>query len=100
MGKQQSLSLDIAEDITIQALGFMARDPEVLARFLTETGMGPAEMRTMVREKSFMAGVLDFFMADEPLLLNLAEHLDMDPEFIVRARLVLARELGEQHFFS
>ncbi len=40
-----SLTQEAAEGLAIQALTFIAEDPERLGRFLAVTGIGPAEIR-------------------------------------------------------
>ena len=57
--------------MAIQALSFIAADPERLGRFLAATGIGPGDIRAAAREPLFLAGVLDHITGDETLLVGL-----------------------------
>ncbi|MGA7973300.1 MAG: DUF3572 domain-containing protein, partial [Pseudolabrys sp.] len=59
---------EAAETVAIQALSFIAAEPERLGRFLGITGIGPAQIREAAREPGFLAGVLDYLAGDERLL--------------------------------
>jgi len=50
---------EAAESLAIQALSFIAQDPERLGRFLALTGIGPAEIRSAAAEPGFLTGVLE-----------------------------------------
>ncbi|HEY0566599.1 MAG TPA: DUF3572 domain-containing protein [Xanthobacteraceae bacterium] len=79
-----------AEQFAIQALGFLAGDPEELGRFLALTGIEPTEIRTAAQQPGFLAGVLDYICAHEPLLLAFARDGGFDPSDIARAREAIA----------
>lgn len=81
-----------AEEIAISGLSFLAGQPEALGRFLSLSGIGPADLRLVAREPGFLAGVLEFFMADESLLLAFAEASAVRPTMIAAARYALAGE--------
>ncbi|MFZ3308266.1 MAG: DUF3572 domain-containing protein [Xanthobacteraceae bacterium] len=75
-----------AEMMAIQALSFLAADPERLGAFLSMTGIGPDAIRDAAREPGFLAGVLEHMLDNEPLLLAFAEAAGLDPADIARAR--------------
>jgi hypothetical protein len=75
-----------AERLAIEALSFIAGEPESLARFLALSGIGPATLRRAAADPAFLAGVLDFVLGDEPLLVAFARHAGIAPEGIARAR--------------
>jgi len=79
-----------AEALAIQALSFIAADPERLGRFLAATGIGPGDIRAAAREKLFLAGVLDHITNDESLLMGFASDVKSDPREIVRAQSALS----------
>ncbi|WP_237154193.1 DUF3572 domain-containing protein [Oryzibacter oryziterrae] len=89
MIRDSRLNAENAEKIAIQGLAFLAGDPESLGRFLSLTGIGPSELRKAASEPGFLAGVLEFFMADESLLLAFAEAAAIRPTMIAAARYVL-----------
>ena len=87
--KRQIITADAAESLAIQALAFLAAEPERLSRFLAVTGIGPHEIRAAARESQFLVGVLDYLAGDEPLLIAFSAELQVDPADIVHARSVL-----------
>lgn len=78
-----------AETLAIEALQFIAGRPEELGRFLALTGIGPDQVRAAAREPQFLVGILDFLLADEPLLLSFAATSDIPPMRIGDARHLL-----------
>jgi hypothetical protein len=80
---------EAAEALAVQALSYIAQDGERLGRFLSLTGIGPAEIRTAAREPGFLAGVLDYLAGDESLLTAFAAEAGLDPSTIAAARLAL-----------
>jgi hypothetical protein len=75
-----------AETLAIAALGFIATDPERLSRFLAMTGINPDSIRSAARNPRFLAGVLEYLVADESLLLDFATANAIEPGEAVRAR--------------
>lgn len=78
-----------AATLAIRALGFLAADDDLLGRFLGATGMEPAELRAGADDPAVLAGVLDFLLADEPLLLQFCQAERLRPEEPARARALL-----------
>jgi hypothetical protein len=74
-----------AERLAIQALAFLASDPQELGRFLALTGLEPSEIRAAAQEQGFLAGVLEYICAHEPLLLAFARDEGREPSEIERA---------------
>jgi hypothetical protein len=93
--RQPPAPAEAAEMLAIQALAFIAANPDRLGRFLAITGIGPAEIRTAAREPHFLAGVLDHIAGDEALLLLFAEQSGLEPKTIAHARRVLGHSYGE-----
>ncbi len=77
---------EAAEMLAIQALAFIAEDPERLAGFLAATGLEAAAIRDAARQPGFLAGVLEHMLSDESLLLAFADSAGIDPASIARAR--------------
>jgi hypothetical protein len=84
------LNHDDAERLAIKALGFLACDEMRLAQFLQATGYTLAAIRTEAASPEFLAGILDFLLSDESLLLVFASHHGVDPTLIARAKDLLA----------
>ena len=78
-----------AEIIALNCLGFLAEDGERLGRFLALSGVSPADLRAQTREPSFLAGVLDYILSDEKLLLAFSEAQGLKPETVIQARVRL-----------
>jgi hypothetical protein len=74
-----------AEALAIQALGFVAADPELLPRFLAITGIEAQAIRQAAREPGFLAGVLQFIVAHEPTLLRFSEASGIPPQQVSAA---------------
>ena len=85
-----------AEALAVEALLFMAGDPELLARFLDLTGIAPSAIRTAAGEPGFLAGTLSFVLAHEPTLLRFADHAGVRPEAVMQARRALP--FGDDHY--
>jgi hypothetical protein len=84
-------SRQAAEMLAIQALAFLAEEPERLGGFLAATGLGPERIRDAAREPAFLAGVLEHMLGDENLLLAFAQSAGIDPAGIARASSALGR---------
>ncbi len=84
------LTQEAAEGLAIQALTFIAGEPERLGRFLAVTGIGPAEIRVAAREPGFLAGVLEHLAGDERLLTAFATDAGVDPADIGKALATLS----------
>src|SRR5258708_19795708 len=77
---------EVAEIVAIQALSFVAGDPERLGAFLAETGIGPETLRSAASDPHFLAGVLDFVLRDDPTVKAFAAASELDPPTIAPAR--------------
>ena len=82
---------EAAEMLAIQALGFIAAEPDRLDAFLAATGLTLDRLRESATSPDFLAGVLEHMLADESLLLAFAESAAIDPAAVARARNALGR---------
>jgi len=55
----------VAEIVAVQALSFIAGDPERLGLFLAESGIGPETLRRAAADPHFLGHVLDFVLGDD-----------------------------------
>jgi hypothetical protein len=78
---------EVAEIVAVQALSFIAGDPERLGLFLAESGIGPETLRTAAADPQFLASVLDFVMRDDATVKAFASQLH--PTNIAAARQAL-----------
>lgn len=72
--------------LVADALAFLAIDTERLRRFLDVTGLEPDTIRAAAEGPGFNDAVLDYLLADEDLLLEVAEHLEIPPDLIAATR--------------
>jgi len=86
----RSASKAAAEALAVQALTFIAEEPERLGRFLAETGIGPQAVRAAAQEPGFLAGVLGYILDDESLLIAFASEAGVNPTEVVRAHTALS----------
>ncbi|MCV0397022.1 MAG: DUF3572 domain-containing protein [Rhizobiaceae bacterium] len=77
-------------DLAIAVLAHIASDSILLRRFLDLTGIDASDIRRAAAEPGFLAGVLDFVLAHEPTLIEVAESLGVEPQSLARARRSLA----------
>jgi hypothetical protein len=90
-GAADSPGRDAAESLSLDAVRFLASDPDRLQRFLDLTGIAPEMLRARLGDAAFLAGVLDYLLGDEALLIEFAEWAPAPPEAIAQAR----RALGQ-----
>jgi len=87
---------EVAEIVAIQALSFIAGDPERLGMFLAETGIGPETLRNAASDANFLLNVLDFILRDDGIVKAFANASQLYPTNIAAARQVLADALGDK----
>ena len=92
MTKRTQNPREVAEIVAIQALSFVAGDPERLGMFLAETGIGPETLRSAAADPRFLAGVLDFVLRDDATVKAFAAASELDPTTIAAAREVLVED--------
>lgn len=96
MAKAASITREFAENLAIQALSFLAQDPDRLGQFLSITGIGPEMIRNAAADPRFLAGVLDHVIAEEALLVAVADYANVRPQDIERAQQTLSGEPWER----
>ncbi len=80
---------EVAEIVAIQALSFVAGDPERLGAFLAESGIGPETLRSAAADPAFLAHVLDFVMRDDATVKAFAAVSQLHPTNIAAAHQAL-----------
>jgi Protein of unknown function (DUF3572) len=91
MSRRTEMTREAAEMLAIEALGFLAQEPERLGRFLALTGIEAQSLRAAAREPNFLLGVLDHLAGDERLLRQFSDQEEIEPETVTQARDLLAR---------
>ena len=80
---------EVAEIVAVQALSFIASEPERLGLFLAELGIGPETLRTAAADPRFLASVLDFIMRDDATVKAFASVSQLHPTNIAAAHQAL-----------
>lgn len=80
---------EVAEIVAVQALSFIASEPERLGLFLAESGIGPETLRNAAADPQFLASVLDFIMRDDATVKAFADVSQLHPTNIAAAHQAL-----------
>jgi hypothetical protein len=89
MTKRLHNAREVAEIVAIQALSFVAGEPERLGAFLAESGIGPETLRSAAADPQFLVSVLDFVLRDDQTVKAFADSAQLHPTNIAAARQVL-----------
>ena len=89
MAKRAHNTREVAEIVAVQALSFVAGDPEQLGRFLAESGLGPETLRSAASDPHFLGSVLDFVMRDDATVKAFAAVAQLHPTNVAAARQAL-----------
>jgi hypothetical protein len=92
MTKRTNNPREVAEIVAVQALSFVAGDPERLGAFLAETGIGPETLRSAAADPHFLASVLDFVLRDDSTVKAFAAASELDPTTVAAARQALEED--------
>src|ERR1051326_6854497 len=79
MKRPSRASREAAEILAVQALGFIAEEPQSLSRFLDTSGIAADGIRAAAAEPGFLAGVLAYMLTDENLLPGLSHPARVRP---------------------
>lgn len=86
MATEHDARQESAEILALDALGFLAAEPQRLARYLSLTGLSAADLMARAAEPSLLGAVLDHLLADETLLCQFAADAALDPSAVRNAR--------------
>lgn len=90
------MTKDEAEQIAIDALAWLATDPELLGVFLGATGAAADDLRARADDPAFLGSVLDFLVMDDAWVIGFCDAEGLNYERPLRARAVLNGE--EMHW--
>jgi hypothetical protein len=74
-----------AETIAVEALTWLAGEPERLGRFIALSGLGPDNLRKAASTPGFLAAILDYLGSNESLLIAFAGESGRLPQTVARA---------------
>jgi hypothetical protein len=72
--------------LALKALGFLAGEPDALARFLAQSGASPDELRARTDDPHFLGGVLDYLLSDDALAQRFCAEVSIAPQVLHLAR--------------
>lgn len=78
-----------AETLALKALSYLAHSPEDLDRFVTLSGVAPADLRARADDPEILAAVLDFVLTDDGRVTGFCEDAGIDPRELHAARRAL-----------
>ncbi|MEM1160832.1 MAG: DUF3572 domain-containing protein [Pseudomonadota bacterium] len=81
-----ALSTEHAETLGLQALGWIAGQPDMAEAFLTTSGLAADDMKARATDPEFLGFVLDFLLADEAALVAFCEDQGLPADQPMRAR--------------
>ena len=96
MAKHRHTPREVAEIVAIQALSFVAGEPERLGLFLAESGIGPETLCSAAADPRFLASVLDFVLRDDETVKAFASASQHHPTTIAAAREALGDPAWER----
>lgn len=83
------MTKDQAETIALQALAFIAADERALDALQAQSGMGMDDLRVAATDPAGLAGILDFMLQWEDLLMAFCDAHSLPPESPAQARQAL-----------
>lgn len=86
-----------SEILALQALTYIAGDEKILNWLMMETGVSPADLGHAEDPNEVLAGVLDFLLAHEEILMAFCENQNIDPTDPGRARRFLPGAVMEDY---
>ena len=83
---QRNAILDNPEAVAMRALGFIASHHNQLDRFLSRTGLSPADLNRRPANPRYLTAILDFLITDETALQEFVRRVDLPLEAAYEAR--------------
>jgi hypothetical protein len=72
------------DELADACLQHLIQNPDQLAEFMVQSGLRPADLRGLVGTAGLKHGLVDYMVANEPLLLAVAAEAGISPDSIVR----------------
>lgn len=83
------MNSDSAELLASRLLEWLASDPDLIGRFLGETGLGLSDVNGSLAQPEGLAAVVDHIMGQDALVMRAAEDLGVPPDSFVTLRAAL-----------
>ncbi len=76
-----------AEILALEALAWLAGHPDGIARFLMVSGLEAADLRRAAGDRELLGSLLEFLLANEPLLLEFCQDTSISSRIVHAAQL-------------
>ena len=73
----------------MQALGWVASDPDRLGAFLNMTGAAAGDLAQSAAEPAFLGSVLDFLLSEDALVIGFCDSQNLPYDLPMQARAAL-----------
>ena len=83
------MNVEQATIMAFQLLAFIASDEELVNGLQMETGLSLGDLRERAQDPNLHAGLFDYILQNEVLLMRFSTEVDCKPESIMRARMTL-----------
>jgi len=71
-------------EVADACLGYLAENPDELLAFMSQAGLDPQSFRAAMGTQRLQTGLVDYFAANESILLALCANTAMSPETFMR----------------
>ena len=88
--KHQPIAREEAWTLGVKAVEFLFAEPTRTERFVKLTGLGADAVKQGLAEPEFLAGILDYLLADESLLFEFSAFAHVPAAMAHQARRALA----------
>jgi hypothetical protein len=88
---REKLTRERAETLALEALAFLAGNPEALGRFLGSSGIEASELRRRASDPDMLRAIIEFLLADDALAGDFCRDRGMDPRDLHKANHVLGQ---------
>ncbi|TNE36068.1 MAG: DUF3572 family protein [Alphaproteobacteria bacterium] len=95
---KSGMNLEQSEILALKALTYIAGDEKALSWLMAETGLGPADLLRQAENPETLAGVLDFLLGHENILIDFCNAEGMDSSQPARARRYLPGAPDEEFY--
>ncbi len=80
---------ETAETLALRALAYIAADERLLEGMIDRSGVDLQQLRETAEDPAVLGGILDYLLADEPVLLEFCRQEQLEPDLPSRARAAL-----------
>lgn len=80
---------EVAETLALRALGWVAGQDDLLARFLDQSGAGPSDLAANAADPRFLGAVLDFLLTEDALVTGFCDAFGLPYGDPMQARAIL-----------